>query len=173
MGSSDKPMDEQLQELWEKQGEKIGVPQGVCDLLDLAPAHKRARETQERMHALITQHGSVLAALTALWQHLEAQQNDEQTDSLENLVPHIDVPTYFNQGMSEFAHEHHNRLQRERRAKQREQLSLRNDTLQLFGDKDASALGRWDCGKMDTICGFCSAKMWIKEQLAKSRNNNP
>ncbi len=53
MGSSDKPMDEQLQELWEKQGENIGVPQGVCDLLNLAPAHKRARETQEHMRALI------------------------------------------------------------------------------------------------------------------------
>jgi hypothetical protein len=53
MGSSDKPMDEQLQELWEKQGEKIGVPQGVRDFLNSAPAHKRARETQERMRALI------------------------------------------------------------------------------------------------------------------------
>jgi hypothetical protein len=26
---------------------------------------------------------------------------------------------------------------------------------------------------MDSICGFCSAKMWIKERSAKSRNNNP
>ncbi len=26
---------------------------------------------------------------------------------------------------------------------------------------------------MDTICGFYSAKMWIKERLAKSTNNNP
>jgi hypothetical protein len=26
---------------------------------------------------------------------------------------------------------------------------------------------------MDTICGFCNVKMWIKEQLAKSSNNNP
>jgi hypothetical protein len=43
----------------------------------------------------------------------------------------------------------------------------------LFGDEDASALGRWDCGEMDTICGFYNAKMWIKEQLAKSTNNNP
>jgi hypothetical protein len=34
MGSSDKPMDEQLQHLWEEQGEKIGVPQGVRDLLN-------------------------------------------------------------------------------------------------------------------------------------------
>jgi hypothetical protein len=26
---------------------------------------------------------------------------------------------------------------------------------------------------MDTICGFYSAKMWIKERSAKSTNNNP
>jgi hypothetical protein len=43
----------------------------------------------------------------------------------------------------------------------------------LFGDEDASAPGPWDCGEMDTICGFYSAKMWIKERLAKSTNNNP
>jgi hypothetical protein len=54
--------------------------------------------------------------------------------------------------MSESAHERRNRLQRERRAKQRkqpslhndplqlfEQPSLRNDPLQLFGNGDASA----------------------------------
>jgi hypothetical protein len=35
------------------------------------------------MYALIVQHGNALAALVALRQHLEAQQNDEQTDSLE------------------------------------------------------------------------------------------
>jgi hypothetical protein len=49
-------------------------------------AQKNARETprpkmpediQDRMRALIAQHGSALATLTALWQHLEAQQNDE------------------------------------------------------------------------------------------------
>jgi hypothetical protein len=45
MASSDKPMDEQLQELWEEQAKKIGVPQGVRDLLNSAPAHKSARET--------------------------------------------------------------------------------------------------------------------------------
>jgi len=114
-----------------------------------------------------------LAALTALRHHLEAQRNDEQTNSLENLVPHIDVLTEFNQGTSKSAHERHNRLQKKRRAQQHEQPSLRNDALQLFGDEDASAPGRWDCGEMDIICGFCSAKMWIKEQLAKSTNNNP
>jgi hypothetical protein len=38
---------------------------------------------------------------------------------------------------------------------------------------DALAPGRWDCGEMDTICGFCSAKMWIKERSANSTNNNP
>jgi hypothetical protein len=45
--------------------------------------------------------------------------------------------------------------------------------LQLFGDKDVLASAQWDYGEMDTICGFCNAKMWIKEQLAKSSNNNP
>jgi hypothetical protein len=67
---------------------------------------------QKRMRALIAQRGSALAALTALRQHLEVQQNDKQTDSLENHVPHIDVPIEFNQGMSESAHERRNRLQR-------------------------------------------------------------
>jgi hypothetical protein len=43
----------------------------------------------------------------------------------------------------------------------------------LFGDEDASAPARWDCGEMDTIYGFCNAKMWIKERSAKSNNNNP
>ncbi len=73
---------------------------------------------------------------------------------------------------SESAHERRNRLRRENRAKQREHPSLRNDALQLFGDKDASTPGRWDCGEMDTICGFCNVKMWIKERSAKS-NNHP
>ncbi len=50
-------------------------------------------DIQERMRALIAQHGSALAALAALQQHPEAKQNDEQTNSLENLVPHINVPT--------------------------------------------------------------------------------
>jgi hypothetical protein len=141
----------------------------------MAPAHKGAGEIpprppkmpediQERMHALIAQHGNALATLMALWQHLEAQRNDKQIDSLENLVPHIDVPAKFNQGTLESAHECCNHLQRERCVKQREQPSLHNDTLQLFGDEDASAPRRWDCGEMDTICGFYSAKMWIKEQ---------
>jgi hypothetical protein len=53
------------------------------------------------------------------------------------------------------------------------QPSLGNDALQLFGDENASASGRWDCGKMDTICGFCNTKMWIKERLAKLSYNNP
>ncbi len=125
------------------------------------------------MRALISQHGSVLATLTALQWHLEAQQNDEQTYSLENHVPHIDVLLEFNQGTSKSTHERRNFLQRERHAKQREQPSLCNDTLQLFGDEDASTPGRWDCGEIDTICGFYSAKMWIKKRSVKSRNNNP
>jgi len=62
------------------------------------------------MRALIAQHGSALASLTALRQHLEAQRNDEQIDSLENHVPHINVLVEFNQGMSESAHERRNRL---------------------------------------------------------------
>ncbi len=131
------------------------------------------KDIQIRMHALIAQHGNVLAALTALQQHLEAQWNDEQTDSLENHVPHVDVPTKFNQGTSESACGRHNRLKRERHAKQCEQPSLCCDALQLFGDKDTSALGRWDCGEMDIICGLCSAKMWIKKRSAKSRKNHP
>jgi hypothetical protein len=68
------------------------------------------KDIQERMRALIVQHGSALAALTSLQQHLETQWNDEQTDFLENLIPHIDVPVEFNQGMSESAHECRNRL---------------------------------------------------------------
>jgi hypothetical protein len=51
---------------------------------------------QERMRALIAQHGSALVALAAFWQHLEVQQNDEQTESLENPIPHINVPAKFN-----------------------------------------------------------------------------
>jgi hypothetical protein len=43
------------------------------------------KDIQERMCALIAQYGSVLAALAALQQHPEGQQNDEQTDSLEIL----------------------------------------------------------------------------------------
>jgi hypothetical protein len=92
---------------------------------------------------------------------------------MENHVPHIHVPTEFNQGTLESTHERRNHLQRKRRAKQREHPFLRNDALQLFRDEDASAPGRWDCGEMDTICGFYSAKMSIKEQLVKSKNNNP
>jgi hypothetical protein len=36
------------------------------------------------------------------------------------------------------------------------------------GDEDALTPGQWDCGEMDTIYGFCNAKMWIKERLVKS-----
>jgi hypothetical protein len=137
------------------------------------PRPKMLEDIQECMRALIAQHGSALAVLTVLRQHLEAQWNDKQTDSLENPVPHIDVPAEFNQGTLESAHECCNRLQREQRAKQCEQPFLYNDTLQLFGDEDVSVLGQWDCGEMDTICGFCNAKMWIKERSTKLTNNNP
>jgi hypothetical protein len=64
------------------------------------PCPKMPGDIQERMCALIAQHGSVLVALTTLWQHLKAQRNDEQTDFLENPVPHIDVLTDFIQGTS-------------------------------------------------------------------------
>jgi hypothetical protein len=92
----------------------------------------------------------------------DSLQKDVST-CLHNMPPHIDVLAEFNQGMSESIDEHHNRLQRERRAKQHEQPSFRNDALQLFGDEYASAPRRWDCGEMDTICGFCNVKIWIKE----------
>jgi hypothetical protein len=58
-------------------------------------------------YALIAQHGSALAAFR---QHPEAQQNDEQTYYLENLVPHINALVEFNQDMSKSAREHRNRL---------------------------------------------------------------
>jgi hypothetical protein len=64
------------------------------------PCPKMLEDIQERMCALIAQHGSVLVALTTLQQHLKAQRNDEQTNFLENHVPHIDVLTDFNQGTS-------------------------------------------------------------------------
>jgi hypothetical protein len=53
-----------------------------------------------------------LAALAALRQQPEAQQNDEQTDSLENLVRHINALAEFNQNTIEYAREHHNRMQK-------------------------------------------------------------
>jgi hypothetical protein len=53
------------------------------------------------------------------------------------------------------------------------QASFGNDALQLFGDQDTLTPGWWDCGEMDTICGFYNTKMWIKERLAKSSYNNP
>jgi hypothetical protein len=68
------------------------------------------KDIQERMRALITQHGSALAVLAAFRKHLEAQQNDKQIDSLENLVPHIDVPVEFNQDTLESTHERRNCL---------------------------------------------------------------
>jgi hypothetical protein len=48
-------------------------------------------DIQERMRALIAHHGIVLAALVTLWHQPEAQQNDEQIDSLENPIPHINT----------------------------------------------------------------------------------
>jgi hypothetical protein len=75
------------------------------------------------------------ATLTTLRQHLEAQRNDNQTDYLENHVPHIDVSIEFNQRTLESAHERRNCLQREQHAKQREQPSLGNDALNCLETK--------------------------------------
>ncbi len=116
---------------------------------------------------------------------------------MENHVPHIDVSTEFNQDMSKSARERRNRLLKKQHAMQRTesaepsktpqersnhlcqerqtvqqattraQPSLNNDTLQLFGDKDALTLAQWDCGEIDTICGFCNAKMWIKKRFVQ------
>ncbi len=83
---------------------------------------------------------------------------------------HINAPAEFNQDTLESAHECRNRLQRERHAKQCIKLAM---PLHLFGDEDALASARWDCGEMDIIYGFCNAKMWIKERLAKLSNSNP
>jgi hypothetical protein len=47
------------------------------------------KDIQACMHAFIVQHGSALVVLVAFQQHPEVQQNDEQTNSLENHVPHI------------------------------------------------------------------------------------
>jgi hypothetical protein len=112
---------------------------------------------------------------------------------LENHVPHINAPAEFNQDTLESTRECPNRMQRKQRARQRiesagpfetpqernnhlcrecrtvQQATTRarpflgNDTLQLFGKEDTSASTQWDCGEMDTICGFCNAKMWMKE----------
>jgi uncharacterized membrane protein len=87
-------------------------------------------DIQERMRAFIPQHGSALAALAALQQHLEAQQNDKQTDFLENPIPHIDVLAEFNQDMLESTHERRNRLQREQRARQRTKSAGSSEMLQ-------------------------------------------
>ncbi len=77
------------------------------------------KNIQEHMRALVAQHGSALEALVALRQQPEAQQNDEQIDYFENLVPHINALAKFNQNMLESAREQRNRLQRKRRAMQR------------------------------------------------------
>jgi hypothetical protein len=67
-------------------------------------------DIQERISAFIAQHGGALVALAALRQHPKAQQNDEQTNFLENLVPHINALVEFNQDTSKSARECRNRL---------------------------------------------------------------
>jgi len=49
---------------------------------------------------------------------------------LEISIPHINALTQFNQDMSKFAREHHNRLQRKRRARQRTELAKPFETPQ-------------------------------------------
>jgi hypothetical protein len=82
------------------------------------------------MRALIAHHGSALGALVALRQQPEAQQNDEQTNFLENPIPHINAPVEFNQDTSKSTCEHRNRLQRERRVRQRTKLARPSETPQ-------------------------------------------
>jgi hypothetical protein len=67
-------------------------------------------DIQEHMCAFIALHGSALVALAAFPQHPEAEQNDEKTNSLENPIPHINVPVEFNQDTSKFTHERRNPL---------------------------------------------------------------
>ncbi len=85
---------------------------------------------QEPMHALITQHGSVLAALATLRQQPKIQQNDEQTNSLKNLVPHINALAKFNQNTSKSTCERCNHLHGERCAKQYIELTKPSETPQ-------------------------------------------
>jgi hypothetical protein len=59
--------------------------------------HTMPKDIQECMRALIAQHGSALVALVALRQQPETQQNDEETDFLENPIPHFNVLAEFNQ----------------------------------------------------------------------------
>jgi hypothetical protein len=96
---------------------------------------------------------------------IACRENDQAKQRVESTEP------------SETPQEQNNRLHREQQTVQqataRAQLFLGNDTLQLFGNEDVSAPTRWDCGEMDTIYGFYNVKMWIKDWLAKSNNNNP
>ncbi len=75
-------------------------------------------DIQKSMRALVAQHGSALVALATLLQHLEAQHNDEQTNSLENSIPRINALAEFNQDTSKFTCERCNCLQRKRHAMQ-------------------------------------------------------
>jgi hypothetical protein len=54
-----------------------------------------------------------MVVLWQLRQQPEAQQNDEQTDPLENHVPHINALAEFNQDTSKYACERCNCLQKE------------------------------------------------------------
>ncbi len=134
MGSNDKPMDEQLQELWEEQGERIGVPQGVHDLLNSAPMHK-SESAHERRNRLQRE-----------WR---AKQRTKSAGPSETL--------------QEQSNRLCRKRRTVQQATAPAQPSLGSDALQLFRDEDMLAPGQWDCGEMDTIYGFYNAKMWFKE----------
>jgi len=88
------------------------------------------KDIEEHMRALIVRHGSALAALAAFRQQPEAQQNDEQTDFLENLVSHRNASVEFNQDTSKSTRKCCNRLQKKRCAKQRIELAKPFETPQ-------------------------------------------
>ncbi len=90
-----------------------------------------------------------MAALAAFQQHPKAQHNDEQTNSLENHVPHINVPTKFNQDTSEFTREHHNRLLRERHARQRIESTGPSETPQ---ERSNRLCREWRTVQQATAC---------------------
>jgi hypothetical protein len=92
--------------------------------------HTMPKDIEEHMRALIAQHGSALAALAALRQQPEAQQNDEQTDFLENPVPRRNASVEFNQDTSKSTCECCNRLHKERCAKLHTELARPFETPQ-------------------------------------------
>jgi hypothetical protein len=113
--------------------QRLMIPKILISISTTNPTyilHTMFEDIQECMRALIAQHGSALAALATLRQQLKAQQNDKQTHTLENHVPHINALAEFNQNTLECTCEHHNRLQRKRHAKQCTELAEPSETPQ-------------------------------------------